>query len=87
MGTSSPAAIQTPTFGALSSAINGFWIPITNYDPSATWRAVSNTGNAQVFPNGVVGVSGIGRNTQVRVTVTVSKNGLERTANVVGSSN
>ena len=86
-GTSSPAAIQTPTFGALSSAINGFWIPITNYDPSATWRATSNTGNAQVFPNGVVGVSGIGRNTQVRVTVTVSKNGLERTATVVGSSN
>jgi hypothetical protein len=77
----------TPTFGALSSAINGFWILITNYDPSFTWSITSSQGTASVFANGNLGVSNIGRNTSVRVTVTATKNGISSSASTTGSSN
>ena len=77
----------TPTFGALSSAINGFWIVITNYDPSFTWTITSSQGTASVFANGNLGVSNIGRNTSVRVTVTATKNGVSNSATTTGSSN
>jgi titin len=77
----------TPTFGALSSAINGFWIVITNYDPTFTWSITSSQGSASVFSNGNLGVSNIGRNTSVRVTVTATKNGISASASTTGSSN
>jgi len=88
--TFSSAAIVTsltPTFGALSSAINGFWIVITNYDPTFIWKITSSSGSAFVYENGNLGVQNIGRNTSVRVTVTATKNGISSTASTVGSSN
>ena len=77
----------TPAFGALSSAINGFWIVITNYDPSYTWTITSSQGTAAVYSNGNLGVSNIGRNTSVKVTVTATKNGISSSASTVGTSN
>ena len=90
VGNFSSAAIVTsltPAFGALSSAINGFWIVITNYDPTFTWSITSSQGTASVFANGNLGVSNIGRNTSVRVTVTATKNGISASASTTGSSN
>jgi len=89
-GTFSSAAIVTsltPMFGALSSAINGFWIVITNYDPTFTWKIISSSGSAFVYENGNLGVQNIGRNTSVRVTVTATKNGISNSSSTVGSSN
>ena len=77
----------TPSFGALSSAINGFWIVITNYDPTFTWKITSSSGSAFVYENGNLGVSNIGRNTSVSVTVTATKNGISSSASTVGRSN
>lgn len=77
----------TPAFGALSSAINGFWIVITNYDPTFTWTITSSQGRPSVFANGNLGVADIGRNTSVKVTVTATKNGISSSASTVGSSN
>jgi titin len=77
----------TPAFGALSSAINGFWIVITNYDPTFTWTITSSQGRPSVFTNGNLGVADIGRNTSVKVTVTATKNGISSSASTVGSSN
>jgi titin len=77
----------TPNFGVLSSAINGFWIVITNYDPTFTWTITSSSGSAFVYENGNLGVNNIGRNTSVSVTVTATKNGISRSASTVGKSN
>ena len=70
---------KIPTFGEPISTLDGFTLPITNYETATTWSVTNSLGKSALINNatGVITVTGVNPGTASRVTVVTSRTGYE----------
>ncbi len=77
----------SPVFGEVTSTVDGFTVPITNFDPDVTWVAAVSPGSAVIGTDGVLTVTGLDAGATATVTVTTSRTGVsDGTGSVTGSA-
>jgi hypothetical protein len=81
-----PQAGLAPGFGAVTSTVDGFTVPLSNFDADFTW-AVTVTAGAASIAAGVLTVSGLGAGVEATATVTTTRDGYAGgSASVTGSA-
>jgi uncharacterized repeat protein (TIGR02543 family) len=72
-------AAKVPTFGAPTSTVDGFTLPITNYETLTTWSITHSLNKTfSINPStGLITVSGVTSGTASRVTVVTTRTGYE----------
>ena len=72
-------AAKVPIFGTPTSTVDGFTLPITNYETATTWSVTHSLGKTVSVntSTGLITVSGVGSGTASTVTVTTIRSGYE----------
>ena len=70
-----PALI--PTYGASAGIVNGWRVPVANYDSSFAWAVTTTAGAATINGAGLVEVTGLAHSQTSTITVTTSKAGYQ----------
>jgi hypothetical protein len=79
-------AALTPEFGDVTQTVDGFTVPVTNYDSDYTWDVSSSAGSATIGNSGVVTVTGLNPGQEADVTVTTARSGYHGGVNDMESS-
>ena len=72
-------AAKVPTFGSPTSTVDGFTLPITNYETSTTWSVTNSLGKSVSINSttGLITVTGVNAGTLSSVTVRTTRTGYE----------
>ena len=72
-------AAKVPTFGTPTSTVDGFTLPITNYETVTTWSVTHSLGKAVSVNSstGLITISGVASGTASTVTVMTTRSGYE----------
>ncbi len=82
-----PGNPLTPTFGTITSTVDGYTVQITNYDATFDWSFEATSGSVSVSETGFVTVTGLGSGASSTVTVsTVKTNFPNGSADVTGTA-
>ena len=74
-GTAATGAALVPVFGESVSAVDGFTVQVSNYDPDYTWVVTTTAGVASISGSGLVVVEGLTLGQAATVTVGTSRSG------------
>jgi len=75
---SNNGAQLTPTFGASTATVDGFTVPITNYDTNFAWVATNSLGDTTTISAlGIVRVAGMAAGTSSTVTLRTTRAGYD----------
>ncbi|CAN2184691.1 Listeria/Bacterioides repeat [Candidatus Nanopelagicaceae bacterium] len=72
-------AAKVPTFGSPTSTLDGFTLPITNYETATTWSVTNSLGKSASINSttGLITVTGVATGTFSTVTVRTTRTGYE----------
>ena len=74
--TSVTGAVLNPTFGTVTATVDGFTVPVTNYNGSYTWAGTATAnGTASISNTGLVTVTGVAAGTSSTATITTTRTG------------
>ena len=75
VGSAAMGAALVPVFDEPESAVDGFAVQVSNYDPDYTWVVTTTTGVASISGSGLVVVEGLTLGQTTTVTVGTSRSG------------